>query len=487
MIEDGGHEEQKLGPLVYQETKIFHSELSLISVYDNNEARSITMKFYGLDTQDALQMQYTYDEFDALFRFNATLMNPNRKEGRFHWVIERLEVSEVAGTRRLQLATEPTTEVPELPIYETERKIPTGRMDLKERQRLREQMDMLSIKRDENIAKKKALSKARFLEKYFAEKKSYQEREREAEKRLSDEKLKHLALKEEMDRKSEDLRVKNEKLSEFRMVHVQVKEERTAEAEEESLRAMRARWKANDAEKARTLSEARQRKERERAARRAEDEAEQNRLSAAKSKRESHWRSREVRIKDKQRQLVHKIMEVKAARQRAAALARERNQEAVVQLHKTRQPIFRAQLDRTMEREKAREAELAAVAEYEQKRAIPKKPKTKGKYAKGKGKLGEGADADGADATQVADHDKDEKEVLVDAVEIKMRAEMEEQRRRAELEKLREAKIKEKERERQAKEEERMREVRERHRQMELEQAQAREERKLVAAARAQA
>eukprot|EP00971_Amphidinium_carterae_P293375 5824601-Amphidinium_carterae.2 len=37
-------------------------------------------------SKDALQMQYTYDEFDALFRFNATLMNPNRKEGRFHWV-----------------------------------------------------------------------------------------------------------------------------------------------------------------------------------------------------------------------------------------------------------------------------------------------------------------------------------------------------------------------------------------------------------------
>mmetsp|Transcript_49454 Transcript_49454/g.115638 ORF Transcript_49454/g.115638 Transcript_49454/m.115638 type:complete len:487 (-) Transcript_49454:67-1527(-) len=483
MIEEQTPEEHKQnsGPLVYQETKVFLSELALISVYDNNEARTITMKFYGLDTQDALQMQYTYDEFDALFRFNATLMNPNRKEGRFHWVIERLEVSAIGGVRRMQLATEPTTEVPELPIYETERKIPTGRMDLKERQRLREQMDMLSIKRDENIVKKKAVSKAKFLEKYFADKKGMQEKEKQAAERLSDEKLKHLAMKEEMDKKAEELRVKNDDLHKFRMVHVQVKEERTAEAEEESLRAMRARWKTADAEKARTLAEVRQRKERERSARRAEEDAEASRLGTAKAKREAQWQSRELRVKDKQRTLITRIMEVKAARQRATALARERNQEAVVQIHKSRQPIFRAQLDRTLERQRAREAEAAAVADYEDKRAIPKKAKTKGKYAKGKGK------PEGEEGHEPpADENKDEKEVLVDAVEIKMRAEMEEQRRRADLDKLRNAKILEKERERQTKEEEHMKEVRERFRQMELEKAQARETRRLVATQRAQ-
>ena len=35
---------------------------------------------------------YSYADFDQLFRFNAELMNPNRKEGRFHWIFERLAI-----------------------------------------------------------------------------------------------------------------------------------------------------------------------------------------------------------------------------------------------------------------------------------------------------------------------------------------------------------------------------------------------------------
>merc|ERR1711972_880135 len=101
--------------------------------------------------------------FDQLFRFNAELMNPNRKEGRFHWVIEGLAINTIGKERKLQLMPDPSEEVPALPIYETTRKIPTGRMDLKERQRLREQMDMLDIRREENIAKRRAATKEKFL------------------------------------------------------------------------------------------------------------------------------------------------------------------------------------------------------------------------------------------------------------------------------------------------------------------------------------
>merc|ERR1712216_213754 len=103
----------------------------------------------------------------GLFRFNAELMNPNRKEGRYHWVIERLEIGQVGSERKLRLGSEVTKEVPELPIYETNRKIPTGRMDLKERQRLRDQMDMLNIRREEKIRAKKEVSKKKFLEHIF--------------------------------------------------------------------------------------------------------------------------------------------------------------------------------------------------------------------------------------------------------------------------------------------------------------------------------
>merc|ERR1719335_1392647 len=94
-------------------------------------------------------------------------MNPNRKDGRFHWCIERLEIATIGQETKLILGAEPSEKVPELPIYELNRKIPTGRMDLKERQRLREQMDMLNIRRDEKIRNKKEASKKKFLEHIF--------------------------------------------------------------------------------------------------------------------------------------------------------------------------------------------------------------------------------------------------------------------------------------------------------------------------------
>merc|ERR1719272_1950251 len=77
------------------------------------------------------------------------------------------EIAQVGQERKVRLAAEVTKEVPELPIYETNRKIPTGRMDLKERQRLREQMDMLNIRREEKIRAKKEISKQKFLEHIF--------------------------------------------------------------------------------------------------------------------------------------------------------------------------------------------------------------------------------------------------------------------------------------------------------------------------------
>merc|ERR1712087_776675 len=89
-----------------------------------------------------------------------------------------LAINTIGKERKLQLMPDPSEEVPSLPIYETTRKIPTGRMDLKERQRLREQMDMLDIKRAENIAKKRAAMKQRFL-KHIFELKAEDERRRQ--------------------------------------------------------------------------------------------------------------------------------------------------------------------------------------------------------------------------------------------------------------------------------------------------------------------
>merc|ERR1719159_1764199 len=103
-------EDTDRGPLCYQESKKFHGELFLCNVYDNTKRRYVTFEIYGLDTQETLHLGYDYAAYDGLFRFNAELMNPNRKEGRFHYIIERLSVVTVFKDRELKLMPEPTEE-----------------------------------------------------------------------------------------------------------------------------------------------------------------------------------------------------------------------------------------------------------------------------------------------------------------------------------------------------------------------------------------
>merc|ERR1712194_240335 len=99
--------------------------------------------------------------------------------------IERLEIATIGTDTKLRLAPEPTEEVPQLPLYETQRKIPTGRMDLKERTRLREQMNMLDIRRDENISKMRARTRERFSKHIFKLKEEDKRRQREQEEKIA--------------------------------------------------------------------------------------------------------------------------------------------------------------------------------------------------------------------------------------------------------------------------------------------------------------
>merc|ERR1712072_885477 len=124
--------------------------------------------------------------------------------GRFHWIIERLEISTATKERKLKLAEKPTDQISQLPLYETQRKIPTGRMDLKERQRLREQMDILDVRRAENIQKKRAAALERFLKHVFLLKEEDKRRKEEQNLKMEEERGKRYKGKEEQERLEEE-------------------------------------------------------------------------------------------------------------------------------------------------------------------------------------------------------------------------------------------------------------------------------------------
>lgn len=372
--------DQDKGLLVYQEAKEFDGEWHVVSVYDNIDRRVVSIEAYGLDTMDMLTIFFPYNDFDAFFRFNAELMNPNRKDGRFHWIIERLQfISDGIGGRKLNLAEQPTTEVPQLPIYETERKIPTGRMDLKERQRLREEMDMLNIKRDENIAKKRAKAKARFLA-WLAKMKA----EDEARKRLVDEKIEQeksmrFELKEEMAAREAERSKAERAKQQQRVYHAEVKEERTEESEEEELRTLRLRWKANDAEKARVIAEARARKQQLAEEEVMTKEAAKERAIEVAARREVAFEARLDRARQVAALDLARVDEQQAEILRDQEFKEHKKKTFVRELHVDRQPFFQDQHLKTQARLAVMEREKEEIRMEEERRAMPVKVKTKGK------------------------------------------------------------------------------------------------------------
>lgn len=503
IAEEESEEEKDKGELKYQESKQFHCEWFLCNAYDNTKARRVTFEIYGLDTQDMFTKSYTYADFDGLFRFNAELMNPNRKEGRFHYIIERLAIVTVNKEREMKLMPEPTEEVPQLPVYES-RKIPTGRMDLKERQKLRESMDMLDIRRAENIAKKRQATRQRVLAHIMRLKEEDKKRKEEVDKKIEEERKMRYKQKEEAERREREEEARLEQMKKVRRKAVEVKEERTEEQDEEEYRQLRARWRVRDAEKAQIVADLKARKLKEREEKSASEKARLEHLQEVQARREAAWTARDLRVKKKETAKINAILEVKQERERKDKLKKERNNEFLQFLHSERQPIFKSQLERTEERRQAATSESEALANYKEKRAIPKKvnrksnkgPNKSKDSAKPKGKAkakSKSADSEtegtvGTDGEAPAPETKGGKkgdkaldpEKVLDAVEAKMRKEMEEQRKRDMKDKKRTKKIKEKVEAWVGREDEHNAEVREHYRQNVTEKEQTAAERRLV-------
>merc|ERR1711920_210615 len=265
---------------------------------------------------------------------------------------------------------------------ETTRKIPTGRMDLKERQRLREQMDMLDIKRAENISKKRAAMRERFLKHLFKLKELDAQRKKEVEQKIAEEKLQRYRTKDEQERLEAEREEEKIREAKMRRKAVEAKEQRTEEQDEEDYRQLRARWRIRDADKAAELREIQERRAAEKEAQKEADAAEAQRRKDAQEKREVIWKARDERVAKNEAKQLKETLERKKELQRQDKMRLERNQEFIKVLHMERQSIFREQLLRTKQRELACDQELEAVANYHDKRSIPKKIKKKGKNAK---------------------------------------------------------------------------------------------------------
>jgi len=466
-------EEKSKGPITYQEMKVFNLENFLCSVYDHPVTNVYTFEAYGLDTGHTFHLTYTQEDFDKLFRYNAELMNPNRKDGRFHYVIERLQIdTRPSGDQVLVKGEEISDDVPELPVYEKGRPIPTGPMDIKERQKLQNSMDMLKLKRDENIEARR-MKRLKWIKKYIDRmKEDDKERKKLVDEKIAKERAQRQLLKDKIEAEEEQDRIRQEEKANVRSQMVDVKEERTAEQEEDELRQLRARWKENDAIKAKTIEEAMARKANRLEAQRKAEEKLQKKREDAQAKRQGIWDSLEKKFQEKNDEWMRMIREIKCQAEREAKLALLKNKDYNRDEKKQRQLMMAAAVERSKEREKARVAEEEATQKYFESRMLPRKINMKPRDNKQDPNTPSRTAKSPSNRKATADKDKSATDRVLDAVEAKMRQEIEEQRRRAVLDKLRKQAIEEIGEKWQANAVEHMKDVREAYRQNEEERNQ---------------
>jgi len=158
------------GALIFQEGRCIDGEYYIIAVYDDPSSCNIMFSAYELENDSTYTYPLTYSEFDNLFRFDSELMNPSNQDGRFHWVIERLDfIITHRGEKMLCLAQEPTND--EEDIFEeadtkkTEGVAPpqTGRIDAATRAKLLKELDTQDDNKLHNNLVRSEEARKRFL------------------------------------------------------------------------------------------------------------------------------------------------------------------------------------------------------------------------------------------------------------------------------------------------------------------------------------
>ena len=79
---------------------------------------SLQFQMFSVNTGDIYTLDFSYMDFDALFRFNAELMNPNRRTERYFWTAQRLEFEESKDGLRLVLGKAPGPTDPLIPVFD---------------------------------------------------------------------------------------------------------------------------------------------------------------------------------------------------------------------------------------------------------------------------------------------------------------------------------------------------------------------------------
>jgi hypothetical protein len=212
--------------VVYQESKVIDNETFLCNVWDAREAKVIKFEAASTETGEIFPIEWEYAEFDKVFRFNPDLMNPNKREGRYHWIIERLLFcSDGRGGRKLTQVADATANMPQIPLLDPSVKIPTGKMPYAERAKLREDMNRLDKRRNENISARREATRARFMRWVASIKEENRHEVEERQELIATERKQRMEAQVEKRRQEEEERLRLLRLDQERSMKIEARDE----------------------------------------------------------------------------------------------------------------------------------------------------------------------------------------------------------------------------------------------------------------------
>ena len=129
------------------------SDGALIRVEVVKETRNLTVSLFRINAKKDLTLKVTEAELDELFRFDPILMNPNKTHERYMWIAERIAIVKSGQEDTLVLMKVPMAPLKPV-IFDSNFKLPLGRLNANERDRLHNQVLSVDHKRELNIANK---------------------------------------------------------------------------------------------------------------------------------------------------------------------------------------------------------------------------------------------------------------------------------------------------------------------------------------------
>lgn len=425
--------------VVYQEAKVLDGENFLINVSDNKVKKIVKFEACSMETTQIYSVEWEYAEFDKVFRFNPDLMNPNKREGRYHWIIERLVFcSDGRGDRKLAQGADCTDDLPQIPVLDNTVKIPTGRMPYAERAKLREDMTRLDKRREDNIAARREATRARFMRWLKSIKDEYNLHLQERQNQIDMEREQRLQEQIETRRRQEEERLRLKRLNQERLMRIEAREEDRRNKWNQGIKELKEEGRLMEEQRQQEIEFAEEKRRHELEMKREKARQEAAKTERLEAQRERNFKERQHRQwKKAQAWLLDRAEQIKVL---------QRNEEVRMQkrlgtMHSFNLARSRAYED-FMEKKRAREQQQNNENAYDW------------------------LEIGGAEGQAVGGVSKDDEQYKKDQTEAKQsraREQLEEQRRRAKLQKQREKIFQKSEKKRNVHEVERHEKVVEKH------------------------